>query len=112
MPVRTTFEFTSVPEWSPARPYSDLKTLAVDILPNGSGSRAEARIRNEYVNTIISDIDAYIVIYDTDGNRIGFSKTRIESIAPGETEVLHFTWPEPFSKDAVKTEVLFSGSIR
>jgi len=112
IPVRATVEFPSTISWTPARPYTSLRTLSIDVIPDGAGTRAEARIRNDYVSTTIAGVDAFIVLYDADGNRVAFSKTRIESIVPGDVQTLYFTWPEPVASKVVKTELLFSGSIR
>ncbi|PJE74621.1 MAG: hypothetical protein COV01_01155 [Candidatus Taylorbacteria bacterium CG10_big_fil_rev_8_21_14_0_10_41_48] len=112
IPTRATLEFTSPIDWVPARPYTSLKTISIDVIPDGAGTRAEAKIKNEYVSTIISGIDAFIVLYDKDGNRVAFSKTRIESITPSESQILYFTWPEAVASRVVKTELIFSGSIR
>lgn len=111
-PVRATVEILSSPEWVLSRAYTSLRTLSIDVSSDDAGTRAEARIKNEYVNTTIADINAFIVLYDADGNRIAFSRTRIESIAPGETQSLYFTWPEAIATKVVKTELVFSGSIR
>jgi hypothetical protein len=111
-PARATLELSSSPLWVLSRAYTSLRTLAIDVSPDGSGTRAEARIKNEYVNTTISGIDAFIILYDIDGNRVAFSKTRIDSIAPGEIQTLYFTWPIAISGNVVKTELLFSGSFR
>ena len=111
-PARATLELSASPDWVSSRAYTSLRTLSIDVVDDGGGTRAEARIKNEYINTKISGIDAFIVLYDALGNRVAFSKTRIDSIAPGETQTLYFTWPNAISGEVVKTELLFSGSFR
>jgi hypothetical protein len=111
-PARATLEFPSTPDWVLSRAYTSLRTLSIDVSALDSGTKAEARIKNEYINTEISDIDAFIILYDADGNRVAFSKTHIDAIAPGATQTLYFTWPLAVSGQVVKTELLFSGSFR
>ena len=111
-PVRATVDIISSPQWTFARAYTSLRTLSIDVSSEGVGTRAEARIKNEYINTTIADINAVIILYDAEGNRVAFSKTRIESIAPGETQTLYFTWPESIADKVVKNELVFSGMIR
>lgn len=106
VPTRTTFEFLGQPEWRPGTAFSGLRLLSADIF-EGSSPRAEARIQNETVDRSFSSVDAYIVIYDEKDNRMAFSKTLVESIAPGERQTLYFTWPEAFSSKPIRSEVLF-----
>lgn len=112
VPVRTTFEFIDDFEWIPARPLDEISIVSVDIDSDTSISRAEARVRNGYVNTTLRDLDAFFIVYDRNGNRLAFSKTRLDSFSPKTEETLTFTWPEPIDPSFVKTELLFSGSIR
>lgn len=111
-PVRATVELLSSLEWVLSRAYTSLRTLSIDVSSGDTGTRAEARIKNEYINTTITEINAVVILYDAEGNRVAFSKTRVESIAPGETQTLYFTWPETVADQVVKTELVFSGSIR
>ncbi|MBI5134487.1 MAG: hypothetical protein HZA81_03855 [Candidatus Taylorbacteria bacterium] len=105
-PVRTTFEFTGVPGWRPGMSLAKLRALSVDLADDGS-PKAEARVKNESVDRASRDVDVFIVLYDDEDNRIAFSKTVVESLLPGETTTLYFTWPEKFSRPVVRKEVLF-----
>jgi hypothetical protein len=111
VPARTTFEFTSEPTWRPGTIFSTLRTTSINVDQIGS-PKAEANIQNTAVDKSFSNITAFIVLYDKDGNRVAFSKTGIDSIGPKEEQTLYFTWPEPFTLPIVKSEVLFVAKPR
>lgn len=104
IPYRTTFEFTSEPAWRQGAQLSKLRVVSVDA-SEGVSPRAEARVKNEATFTQ-GPLDAFIVLYDVNGNRVAFSKTVVDSIAAGQTATLSYTWPEAFLKPIVKKEVL------
>ncbi|MFA6158628.1 MAG: hypothetical protein WC763_03330 [Candidatus Paceibacterota bacterium] len=106
-PAKTTFEFTSDPEWRAGQPFTSLRVTFVDIATSTSPS-AEVRVENQALDRGFSDITAILVLYDKDDNRVTFSKTVISKILPGGSEILYFTWPEAFPSDIVRSEVLFS----
>ncbi|HEY0908320.1 MAG TPA: hypothetical protein VGE35_03155 [Candidatus Paceibacterota bacterium] len=106
VPARTTFEFTGTPAWRPGAVLSKIRTLNVELEQDGAPS-AEVRIKNDAVDQAFSNIDAYVVLYDRDDNRVAFSKTVIEKIGVSETQTLYFTWPGAFVRPVVRTEVIF-----
>ncbi len=106
VPTKTTFEFTSEPDWRAGTAFTSMKTLSID-LATGTSPRAEARVQNESANMTFSNVNVYIVLYNKDDNRVAFSKTVISQIGPTETQTLYFTWPEAFAEDIVRSEVLF-----
>jgi hypothetical protein len=106
VPARTTFEFTAEPSWRPGAILAKIRTLS-SSLEEGAAPKAQARIKNESVDQSFSDIDVFIVLYDKDDNRVAFSKTVVDKLAPGETKDVYFTWPEAFLRPVVRTEVLF-----
>lgn len=106
MIVRTTFEFGDVPSWTQGEVLSKIKVLNT-ILDQGSRPSAEVSIENISLEEDFSNIDAFIILYDAEDNRVAFSKTIIESIKAGESHILYFTWPESFVKPVVRTEILF-----
>ncbi len=105
-PVKTVFEFTSAPVWKKGDTLSKIKTVTVDI-DETSSPRVEVKIKNESSDTDYRTIDAFVILYDKDENRVAFSKTVIEEIARGESQTIAFTWPNPFERPVIKTEVLF-----
>jgi len=110
IPARTTFEFADTPEWTPRAPIAGLKVVSVDTSAAGTGTRSEARVKNELVDSAFVSVDAIIILYDISGNEVAFSRTVIDKLAPGETKTLYFTWPEPVAESVVKSEILFSAS--
>ncbi|MDP1625324.1 MAG: hypothetical protein Q8L64_06215 [bacterium] len=106
VPTRTTFEFADNPQWQPAEQINILSRLTVDVI-EGPKPSAEAKIRNVSVNLSAISMDAFLILYDETDNRIAFSKTVIDSIAPGEIKTLYFTWAEPFPRKVVRSELLF-----
>ncbi len=107
VPARTTFEFTSLPNWTPGAMSSKLHTDSVDLV-QGPSPKAEVVVRNESAGSSFSNIDTFIILYDKDDNRVSFSKTVIDSIAAGGTVIKTFTWPQAFPTNIVRTEVLFT----
>lgn len=106
IPAKTTFEFTGEPAWRPGAMLTKIRTLNVN-LDQGSSPTAEVKIENDAVDQSFSNIDAFIVLYDKDDNRVAFSKTIIETISAVESKSIYFTWPEAFARPVVRTEVIF-----
>lgn len=111
IPARTTFEFTGVPAWRPGNVLTQIRTQNVD-LTEGNAPKAEVKIQNMAVDKSFSNIDAFIVLYDADDNRVSFSKTVIEQIGVNQSQSLYFTWPEAFLRPVVRTEVIFMARPR
>lgn len=109
IPLTTTFEFTGTPNWVPGAALTQIQALDTN-LTQGSSPSAQVDVQNSSVDQTYSGVTAVIVLYDKDDNRIGFSKTVIDSIAPGQKTSLFFTWPEAFPSNVVRTEVLFTDS--
>jgi hypothetical protein len=108
VPARTTFEFTALPNWTPGTALTKLRVLDTTLDQSAKPS-AQVTIQNDAVNQSFSNVTAFIVLYDKDDNRVSFSKTLIDSIAAGDKATLFYTWPETFSVNVVRTEVLFVG---
>lgn len=107
VPSRTTFEFTSVPEWTPGSPLTALKAINVDVATDAATPRAEARVRNESIDRAFRNTDVFIILYDENDNRVAYSKTVMPALGPGQTTTLYFTWPQKFDRQVVRKEVLF-----
>lgn len=104
--VRAAFEFTSYPEWVSS---SDLQTtLTVTdkrYSEDASGSTLFATIANSSERSTGS-VTVYAILKDIDKNVIDFSKTVIDSIPAGRSEVAPFTWPKNHDGRAVFQDVL------
>ncbi|MEN9621691.1 MAG: hypothetical protein RLZZ67_125 [Candidatus Parcubacteria bacterium] len=110
-PVKTTFEFTAEPLWRPGNVLSKLRVLNSELEQSNS-PKVEVKIQNDAVDQSFSNIDAYVILYDKDDNRVAFSKTVIEQIGATEVQSLYFTWPEAFVRPIVRTEVVFMARPR
>lgn len=104
--VKTTFEFGAVTSWRAASPITDLKVTTTH-LNQGDKPNAEVVFKNISLNKSYSKIDAFIILYDAQDNRVGFSKTVVDRINMNESQSMYFTWQEPFVRPVVRTEVLF-----
>jgi hypothetical protein len=51
-------------------------------------------------------ITVYVVLYDGQGNALGFSKTILDEIAAGAAVVAPFTWPATHDGKVISIEVL------
>ncbi len=105
-PVKTTFEWSSDPAWRPAESFTDLRVDDI-IVEEGERPKAEVKIKNTSPVTTYSNIDAFIVLYDKNDNRVAFSKTLIDKIRKEETKSLYYTWPIALPGEIVRSEVLF-----
>jgi hypothetical protein len=107
IPAKLVFEFTSQPNW-----YKKSDTLAQLIVVNkdykeeDQNSSLLVSLKNDSLK-ILNNIGVYAVLYDKDGNAIGFSKTLLDSISPKSTVVAPFTWNTNRQGEVVSIEVLY-----
>jgi len=106
IPAKASFEFTSAPNWlSASDTLSPLQVIDKKYNEDASGSSLQVTLRNTSVNPF-GRLSVYVVLYDSDQNEIGFSKTIIDGISPGSTVVAPYTWPEDRQGKVVSIEVL------
>jgi len=67
--------------------------------------RLDAMIENPNLDSI-SNVDLTALIYDAQGNIFAASKTFIENLPAGGTAPAVFTWPKPFGREVIRTEIL------
>ncbi|PIP86285.1 hypothetical protein COV42_00075 [Candidatus Campbellbacteria bacterium CG11_big_fil_rev_8_21_14_0_20_44_21] len=110
-PARTFFEFIGPITWlGKTKSASDLIVKSKELIENGA-PRAEAVILNRG-SVSLRNIEAFVIVYDDNGNAIAGSKTFIESVAPDEEREITFTWPEPFQGQARRVEIILKPSAR
>ncbi|MEK7182434.1 MAG: hypothetical protein AAB334_01600 [Patescibacteria group bacterium] len=106
IPKRTTFEFTSLPNW--------VKIQQDEIKPNiknisikneGGFTKLEAVLENSTLNQI-QNIKVISILFDIDGNAINSSKTAIDFIGKDSSEKVVFTWPYEFADLVSKIEII------
>lgn len=102
VPTKATFEFTAPPVWF--KSYDTLQGISiVDKRYNEDQKSSSLEVELENKSLLpYRDITVGAVLYDKDGNTIGFSRTQIDVIQPEgsgmrNSEVAPFTWP--FSRD-------------
>lgn len=106
IPVKAFFEFTEAPNWT--RDNDHLTSLFVvdkQYSEDEDGSSLIVTLKNKSAE-MIGKISVYAVLYDKDGNSIGFSKTIIDDINANATAIAPFTWPINRQGAVVSIEVL------
>jgi hypothetical protein len=106
VPTRVLFEFTQAPDWrAAADPLTALTIGKKDYNEDQSGASLIVGLNNTSVDSI-GPTDVYAVLYDKDGNALGFSKTIVDGISGYGSAVAPFTWPTSFSGSVISIEVL------
>jgi hypothetical protein len=107
VPTRATLEWQINPlSWqknSEVEPEIEIREISLTRAT--STPRLEARVENLSL-TPVSNLDLVAVVSDTEGNIFAASKTFIETIAPGESASVIFSWPRPFPKAAAGIEII------
>lgn len=109
LPVYTTFEFTSAPDWLqvPEEKINQLKVLVSNVELSGENTapRLSATIRNNSLFTI-KNLNLVAILYGVGGNAISVSRTYVETFGPLEVRDIAFTWPEPFEVPVTRKEII------
>ena len=107
IPTKVTFEFTAPPVWFES--YDALEGLAIGekkYSEDETSSSLEVSLENKTFNPM-KDITVGVVLYDIDGNAIGFSRTKIDELPPqGGKDIAPFTWPIGRDGKVVSVEAL------
>lgn len=107
MPSRITFQFDAKPNWVKA---NSSKLLPVDVgnivyEEDVAGGNLTAEIKNPSLLPI-GPIVFYAIMYDEDGNVLGFSRTDIDGLKAGAVESIGFTWPTKRTLPVVRKEII------
>lgn len=106
IPTKATFEFTRAPLWFKSHdPLDALSIGEKKYTEDEKSSSLEVTLRNTAL-TPYSDVEVGVVLYDDKNNAIGFSRTVIDTIAPGGQEIAPFTWPVGRGGKVTSIEVL------
>ena len=98
VPARVIFEITDPPVWQKIeRPIPKLTMIKKGFI-NTPRPQFLVSITNESLDGL-KDIEVIVVLSDLDGNAIAVSSTFVETLDPGETRELSFTWPEPLAEE-------------
>jgi len=107
IPTKVTFEFTSPPVWYKSSDrLGGINILDKNYVDETNTSSLQVLLENKnlqpYQNLLVS-----VVLYDVDSNAIGFSQTRVDSIAgKNGRQVAPYTWSFARDGKVAKIEVL------
>lgn len=106
VPAKALFEFTAAPDW---RKQGDrLAALVVGdkkYVEDDLGSSLTVTLKNSSVYPI-NNVGVYAVLYDKDGNALGFSRTFVDDIPAKGSTLAPFTWPVNRNNSVISIEVL------
>jgi len=106
VPARVDFQFSNQYAWQKVANLEQYITVASKTVSNESTSpKVFATLKNSSLNQI-NNIQSVAILYDQDGNAIAFSKTLTDGIASGSTADIVFTWPEIFSNQVQKIDIV------
>lgn len=106
IPTRVAFDFTSDFVFEKKDPKDALVIIKDEIIENeGSSPRVKASIQNISLQRLV-DIDVIVIVYDVFDNVLGTSSTYVPSLGAEESKDIVFTWPQPFSDDVIRIEVI------
>lgn len=70
-----------------------------------STPRLEVTMRNLSLENV-SNLELVALVYDEDGNIFAASKTFIDSVLPGGSNLAIFSWPRPFAREISRIDIL------
>lgn len=106
VPVKATFEFLAPPVWF--KSHDVLNNIAIikkDYKELDNSSFLNVTLENKGL-TPYENLTVYSVLYDSENNAIGFSKTVVDEILPKSKQDISFTWPFDRQGRVVSIEVL------
>ncbi len=106
VPAKALFEFLAPPNWHKrSDPLSAVVVGDKSYVEEESGSSLTVTLKNTSVYAL-PKIAVYAVLYDKDGNALGFSKTYIDEIPPKGNGLAPFTWPLSRNGKVISIEIL------
>ncbi len=107
IPAKATFEFTSTPIWFKSEDtLGGLAIIDKKYTEDKTNSSLQVLLENRSL-VPIRDITVGAILFDIEGNAIGFSRTQIDSLAPnGGRDIAPFTWPVGRQGRVVSVEAL------
>lgn len=107
-PTRATLEWDRESlEWRrdvSSEPNMSIRNL--DLKGENDKPRVTASLVNNSLERV-ENIELVVVVRDPGLNTVAASKTVVESVAPGASAPIIFTWPAPFSEENVSVEILY-----
>ena len=106
VPSRVVFQFTEAFDWERSE-YND-ETLEVKnkvIKNETTAPRVEVTLFNPSVRKLFL-LEIVAIVYDTNDNAVGASRTIIDELLSNGEHTIAFTWPGPFSGAVARIEIL------
>ncbi len=107
VPARALFEFLGSPSWS--KNFSSEPSLVITnkVLSKEEGlPRLTASLENR-TDDRIDNVEVVAILYNSVENAIASSRTIVDSVNKGGSASLVFTWPEAFSEEATRIELIY-----
>jgi hypothetical protein len=106
IPTRALFQFTAPPNWLvQTDPLSAIAVGDKKYVEDAYGASLAVTLKDTSVEPL-GRTSVYVVLYDKDGNAIGFSKTIIDTIPGLGSATAPFTWSSSFNGAVISIEVL------
>jgi hypothetical protein len=107
IPAKVLFEFTGVPDWNKkADRLSAIEITEKNYTEEGNNSSLRVTLKNASVSNI-ERFAVYVVLYDSVGNAIGFSRTIVDELLANTSVTAPFTWNTNRNGKVVSVEVLY-----
>lgn len=106
VPTRALFEFVGSPEWQiEGDPLAALQIVDKRYSEDQTGASLAVTLKNASPLPV-DRVTVYAILYDADGNRLGFSKTIVDEVPANGTAIAPFTWPTGFEGKVISIEIL------
>jgi len=106
MPTRVTFEFLGELVYEQTEPKDSLVIIKDEFMENEATSpRVKANIQNISLKNL-QNIDVVVLVYDVFDNVLGVSSTFVEKLNSEEARDIVFTWPQPFTDEVARIELI------
>jgi len=106
IPAKALFEFVQAPIWQVSPdPIAALTIGDKKYNEDSFGASLLVTLNNTSVNQI-EKTDVFVILYDSESNAIGFSKTIVDNIPAYGSNTAPFTWPTSFDSKVISIEVL------
>ncbi len=104
------FDSASAQDWHYVKKEKSFLSVAQKTFINLPFPRFSAEIRNDSLFDV-KDVLVTGVLYDETDNAIGVAFTKIDSIGTESSQWANFSWPLPFDKEPVSTEVFVTTNL-
>jgi hypothetical protein len=106
IPAKALFQFTASPDWVVRiDPLTAISVGDKKYSEDSSSASLSVTLKNTGVDPL-GHMSVYAVLYDKDGNALGFSKTILDGISGQSSVVAPFTWPTSWNGSVISIEVL------